>query len=97
MVKRHPITDLDRARVDVIPDLGDDPARFVSGDHRLTTILQSQRLERRPGGRSVQFQVAAAHARCLDLEHDVPRPRGGVGKFDQFQCAVAGKYYTAHV
>ena len=42
------------------------------------------------------MQVAAAHARSLDLEHDVARPRRRIGKLAQRELAVTEEDDAEH-
>jgi hypothetical protein len=68
----------------------------VAGDHRL-------RAARKAGGRvarlersAIDMQVRAAHAGGLDLEHDVARPRRGIGKLAQRELAVTEEDDAEH-
>ena len=96
VMKGDAVADPDGAGIDIAADRRDDTARLMAGDHRLTAILEAKGFECSAGGRAIQLQVAAAHSRSLDLEHDVPRSGGGIGKVDEFQGTVAGKYNAAH-
>jgi hypothetical protein len=96
VVERHPVADLDDPAVDVAADRRDDAARLVARDHRLTAVLQSQRLERRARRRPIELQVAAAHPGCLDLQHHVARAGLGIGKLDQVEGAVPREDHATH-
>src|SRR5262249_47800993 len=66
----------------------DHAAGLVAGDDRASVGIEAQRC--RPACRAVEFQIRPAHARGLDLEHDLARPGGGIGKIFDFDPAVGG-------
>jgi hypothetical protein len=76
-------------------DLDDDAARLVATDHRVIRHPEAER--RRPADRPVIFQIAAAHAGGFYLQHHFARPRGRIGKIENFDPAVTGKNHTLHV
>ena len=78
------------------PDLGDDPARLVAGDDRLRQVAQAERPLRLARRGAIELQVAAAHARGLDLQHDLAGTRGRVGEAADLQLAIAGEHHAAH-
>src|SRR5690348_11716725 len=71
-----------------------DAARLVPGDHRSAGRLEAER--RRPALGAIGLEIAAAHARGLDLEHHLAGPRRRVGEVDELDLAIAGKGYAAH-
>src|SRR5580700_8972745 len=82
------------ALVDGAADGGDDTAWLVAGDHRARHLAEPERGG--PTRGAIELQVAAAHARGFDLDHDVVRPRRRVGKFHQLQFAFAKECYAVH-
>jgi hypothetical protein len=86
--------DAGRAFVDGAADGGDDAAWLVTGDHWARHLAKPERGG--PARGAIKLQVAAAHARGFDLDHDVVRPRRRVGKFHQLQFAFAKECHAAH-
>ena len=77
-------------------DGGDDAAGLMASD-RSGLALDAARDGagfRRRG--TVGVQVRAAHARRLDLQHDVPRARGRIGKVAQLEFAVTQENDASH-
>ncbi len=75
-------------------DRRDHAAGLVAGDHRAADLAQAEPFRPRLG--AIGFQVAAAHARRLDLEHDLTGAGRRVGQLDQLDLAVAGEHDSAH-
>src|ERR1700683_1746359 len=69
-------------------------ARLVSGDNRAAHLAEPERSS--PTGGAIEFQVAAAHAGCLDLDHDIVRPGCWIGKFHELQFAFAEESNAPH-
>src|SRR5262249_17857690 len=75
---------------------GDDAARLVSRDHARLARDAARHGPRRVRGRAVVMQIAAAHARRLDLEDDVPGPRCRIWEIPQLELSVPAKYAAFH-
>src|SRR5205085_9267115 len=71
-------------------------ARLVSGNDALGAPDAAGHRAAWLGGRPVIVQVAAAHARRLDLEHHVARARRGVGEVAQLELSVTEKHHAFH-
>src|SRR5262245_22239273 len=56
----------------------DDAARLVSRNRRAAAGLESERCRAADG--AIELQIAAAHARCFDLEHYFIGARCGIRK-----------------
>src|SRR5579862_2892420 len=69
-------------------------ARLVSGDNRAAHLAEPERSS--PTGGAIELQVAAAHAGCLDLDHDIVRSRCWIGKFHELQFAFAEESHAPH-
>src|SRR5215218_6577081 len=76
------------------PDGGDDAAGLVPGDHRPAAALEAER--RGAAGSAVEFEIAAAHAGSIDLDHDLARTGGGIGKIEDLDPPVAGQHHALH-
>src|SRR5262249_4046101 len=73
---------------------GDEAARLVPGNDRAAHVAEAER-----GGaarRAVEFEIAAAHARRLDIEHDLAEPGRRIRELHQLELAVSLKGYCAH-
>src|SRR5690606_1674993 len=77
-------------------DLDHDAARLVAGDDRLGEIAQAERPLGLAGRGAVELEIAAAHARGLDLQHDLAGTRTRVGKVADLQLAITGEHHAAH-
>jgi hypothetical protein len=73
----------------------DHAAGLVPRDGRIAAAPDAARVAAARRG-AIAVQVAAAHARRLDLEHDLARARRRVLEFHQFKLAVSGKDDTTH-
>ena len=76
------------------PDGGDDAAGLVPGDHRPAAGLEAERGG--AAGSAIEFEIAAAHAGSLDLDHDLARTGGGIGKIEDLDPPVAGQHHALH-
>jgi hypothetical protein len=72
----------------------DDAARLMSGNDGTASSADSQR--GRASGRAVKLEVAAAHPRRFDLQHNLAGTRRRVGEFKNLDFAIASKYDTFH-
>src|SRR5207248_4393449 len=88
VVVHHALARRRLLRADPGPPRGDDAARLVAGDDEPARAAEAQRRGGIAGG-PVGMQVAAAHPRRLDREHDLARPRRGVGDLTHPELAVA--------
>ena len=70
-------------------------ARFVTGNDRPLELAKSKR-RGFFAGRAIELEIAAAHARRLDLQHDLARSRRGVGKLHEVQAALPREDDAAH-
>src|SRR5215831_12385970 len=73
-----------------------DAAGLVARDHRLGAAFESGASIAGLEGGAVNVQVAAAHTRCLYLEHRVAGARRGVGKVTQLKLPVTDKHIAFH-
>jgi hypothetical protein len=96
VVVHHAHADLGLGFGDARPDRGDHAAGLVAGDDRLGQIAQAQRPLRLAGCGAIELEIAAAHARRLDLEHHVARTRGRVRELPQLKLPVTQKYDAFH-
>src|SRR5262249_2509079 len=87
VVVHHPLADPRFLLGDGRAERGDHAAGLVTGDHPGLGLDPAGDGPLRRGG-AIVVQVAAAHARGLDLEDDVPRAWRGIGKLPQLQLAV---------
>src|SRR4029077_18136019 len=83
------------ALIDLVPYRGDNTAWFMAGDHRPFELAQAER-RGFPAARAIKFEIAAAHARRFDLDDDIVRPGGGVGKVGNLQFVLTKKNHAAH-
>src|SRR5579883_3539036 len=83
------------ALADAGTDRHDHPAGLVPGDDR-PAAAEAERRGAAPLAGAVEFEVAAAHAGGLDLDHDLARTRNGIGKFAQLQLPLAEKHDPLH-
>src|SRR5690606_23200641 len=95
VVDHHALADARFLLADARAHRGDHAARLVTGDHR-TRIPETELLCRLAGRRAVKFEITAAHAGGLDLEHDLARPRRRVREFAQLDAPVACEYRCFH-
>ena len=77
------------------PHRRDDAARLVPGDDR-PGAAEPQRRRRAALGPAVEFEIAAAHARGLDLDDDLARSRRRVREVLQLERALAEKDDALH-
>jgi len=91
----HPLADPRFLFRHAAADGGDDAAGLVPGDGRIGAAADASRHAAARRG-AISMQVAAAHARRLDLEHDLAGTRRRVREFYQFKFPVSGKDDTAH-
>src|SRR5262249_5307518 len=75
---------------------GDDAAGLVPGDHARLPRDAARHDAARIGRGALVVQVAAAHARGLDLEDHVSGAGGRIGKLSQLQLAVSNKHDAFH-
>src|SRR5690349_11307502 len=67
----------------------------MSRDHWATQVAEP---ERGCTARStIELEITAAHARCLDLEHHFSRTGRGIRKVHDLELAITGKYDRFHV
>src|SRR5262249_30241856 len=71
-------------------------AGLVPGDHGLRAARKARGGVARLEARAIHVQVRATHARGLDLEHDIARPRRRIGKLAQRELAVTEEGYAEH-
>src|SRR2546425_12706859 len=90
VVIHHALADAGLTRRHAGADGGDDAAGLMPGDHHAPLDAPGH-LAGREGG-AVGVQIAAAHARRLDLEDDLARAWRGVGELPELQLAVAEKH-----
>src|SRR5262249_22711723 len=87
-------TDTGRALIDSGASRCHDAARLMSGDDRALNLAESKR-----GGRTgcaVEFEIAAAHARGLDFDDHIVRPRYRIWKFGKLELSIAEESHAAH-
>src|SRR3954471_17527343 len=77
-------------------DRHDHATGLVAGNHGLGTALEAGACIAGLERSAVDVQIAAAHPRGLDLEHDVARAGRGVGKVTQLELAVTDKHHALH-
>src|SRR5262245_6032893 len=75
---------------------GDDAARLVTGDHASRPLDATRDDAARIDRGAVGVQVAAAHARGLDLEDHVARAGCRIGEPSQLQLAISEKHDAFH-
>src|SRR5262249_24982935 len=95
MVHHDARANLRRALVDFAPDRGHHPAGLVTGNDWAFELAEPKR-GGFLAGRAIELQIAAAHPRRLDLDHDVVWSGRRIGKFADLQFASAKKTYPAH-
>ena len=74
----------------------DRAAGLVPGNDWFGAALEARLRVARLVSRSIDVQIAAAHARRLDLDYDVARARSGIGKVTQFKFPIAKKDDALH-
>jgi hypothetical protein len=74
----------------------DDPARLVAGDHSGLPLDASGHRLGRLGRRAIVVQVAAAHARGLDLENHVSRARCRIRELLQLELSISDEHDAFH-
>src|SRR5687768_3568487 len=62
---------------------GDDATGLVASNHAGLSLDAARHRPGRMGGGAIVVQVAAAHARCLDLEDHVPRAWRWIGELPE--------------
>src|SRR4051812_37527445 len=70
-------------------------ARLVATDHRMIRHLEAER--RGAAGRTIIFEIAAAHPGGFYLQHDLAGPRRGIRKVEDLYPAVARENHALHV
>src|SRR5581483_4636759 len=75
-------------------DRRDHAARLMAGDEGAAHLAEPERGS--AAGRAVELQIASAHARSLDLQHDLPGTRRRVGKLQDLELALAAKHDAFH-
>src|SRR5262249_17871993 len=84
----------DQRRIHADAYRGDDAARLVTRDDG-TTAAEAER-GGRVASRAIGMQIAAAHPRGLHLEHDLAGSWRRIGKFLDFELAIAEEYDAPH-
>src|SRR5689334_22795231 len=96
VVLHHALADARLLLGYTLPDRDDDTARLMAGDHRTAIAEPKRRRGALPFRGAIEFQVAAAHAGGLDLQHDLARARRGIGELAQLELAPAQKDNSLH-
>src|SRR3954453_13172896 len=72
VMHHHPRAERRLALGDAGADRDHDAAGLMTGDHRAAHLAEAERLAAALRG-AIEFEIAAAHAGRLDLEHDLAR------------------------
>src|SRR5271165_2802311 len=94
VVHHDPSADACGTLPDTAPDRGHNAAWLMSGDDRPFYLSKPKR-RGAPRG-PIEFEIAAAHSRSLDLDDDFTGPRRRIGELGDVQSAVTKKGNSAH-
>jgi hypothetical protein len=95
VVVHHALADAPLGLADAGAERRDHPAGLVARDHLLAAAAQAE------GGRlvavrAIEFEIAAAHAGGLDLQHHLARTGRRIGEVSELELPVAGEDDSAH-
>jgi hypothetical protein len=96
VVVHHALADLGFLVGHAGADRGDDATGLMAGDHPRLPSDAAGHGPGRLGGGAIVVQVAAAHARGLDLEDHVSGAGSRIGKRSQLQLPIAEKDDAVH-
>ncbi len=96
MVDHHAVTNLHLPGVNAFTNRSDYAAWFMTRDDRSfrSRHAVAESLTRRL---AIGDKIAAAHTRCLHLNHDLIRSRRRVRKIHEGKLLISQKYDTVHV
>jgi hypothetical protein len=81
--------------VDLAPHRGHHPAWLVAGNDRALELAKPKR-RGFSAGRTVEFEIAAAHPGRFDFDDDIMGPWRRIGKFGDLQFAFTKKNHSTH-
>jgi hypothetical protein len=83
------------AFIDLASDRHHHTARFMAGDDRAFELTEPKR-RGFSAGRTVEFEIAAAHPGRFDFDDDIMGPWRRIGKFGDLQFAFTKKNHSTH-